>query len=100
MGTPAIERLLKEELPVPALPAIWEACAITESAVMPMPATVVIKFVREAGEETWSGQPIVAALKVSAVRIEGRLPAVMGGSRASFTPESVPVEPSTVGKPK
>src|SRR2546430_2352441 len=63
MGTPAIARLLKDELPVPALPAIWEAWAITESAVMPMPATVVLKFVREAVEKTWSGQPIVAALK-------------------------------------
>ena len=46
------------------------------------------------------GQPIVAAFRVSAVRIEGRLPAVMEASRASFTPESVPVEPSTVVKPR
>src|SRR5258706_7116087 len=43
---------------------------------------------------------MVAALRVSPVRIEGRLPAVMEASRASLTAERVPVEPSTVVKPR
>ena len=42
----------------------------------------------------------MAALKVSAVRIEGILPAVIEASRASLTPESVPVPPSTVVNPR
>jgi hypothetical protein len=60
----------------------------------------MFKFVREASEKTWSGQLIVAALRVSPVRMEGRLPAVMEASRASFTPERVPVPPSTVVNPR
>src|SRR5260221_198238 len=46
------------------------------------------------------GHPIVAALRVSPVRIEGRLPALMEASLASLTPDRVPVEPSTVVKPR
>ena len=42
----------------------------------------------------------MAALRVSPVRIEGILPAVMEASRASFTPDRVPVPPSTVVKPR
>jgi len=49
-GNAGDRKIAKDELPVPALPAIREACAITESAVMPMPATVMFKFVREAVE--------------------------------------------------
>src|SRR5216683_2293385 len=75
IGTPLIDRLLMIELPLPAAPNTCDACAITESAEMPIPATVRFKAASEDSESTWSGQLIVAA----------------------FMPARVPVSASVVG---
>src|SRR6266478_4607819 len=100
MGSPPIARLLMVELPLLAAPSACEACAITRSAVIPIPATVMFRFESEASDATCSAQLIADALSVSPVTPVGRLPTTIEASRESFTPERVPVEPSAVVIPR
>src|SRR3989441_11567553 len=103
MGVPLTKRLSIVVLPVPAAPATCDACATTESAVMPTPATFIFKFASETAESTSSGQLIVPALRTSPVSTEGTVPVSMDASRASLTPLSVPVsarEVVVVRRPK
>ena len=78
------------------IPNTDDACATTESAVMPIPATVKFKFPSEASESTSSEKLIEAALKTSALSKDGTLAVSRDASRASFVPARVPVSESVV----
>src|SRR3989475_8665011 len=82
IGVPLTARLVRVELPLPAAPNTCEASAITKSAEMPTPPTVMLKVPREDWEATSFGQLHVEALRHFATSHARTPPAFVAASRA------------------